>query len=306
MRKVYWTKERCKEVSLLCEYRNEFYKKYKTAYVTSSKNRWLDEICSHMEYDKRKDYWTKERCKEVALLCEYRNEFNKKYKSAYVTSSKKGWLQEICSHMEYDDVTPPNFWTKEKCKEVVSKFKCRSDFQKSNYNVYRIAYNKKWLDEICSHMIKIGNIYKRLVYIYEFTDNSIYVGLTCNSIRRLSEHLNINSKTSVYKHIKETGLSPTYTELSDYIDSVEASELEKYYVNYYREKGFNILNRNDAGGLGGGKIKWTYENCKKISVEYKNRHEFKIKLGRAYEMCRKNCWLDEFFPNKNQKTLHNL
>lgn len=47
----------------------------------------------------KRGYWTKEKCQEVALLCKYRNEFNKKYKVAYVTSSKNGWLSEICSHM---------------------------------------------------------------------------------------------------------------------------------------------------------------------------------------------------------------
>jgi hypothetical protein len=64
-----------------------------------------------------KIHWTKDKCKEVALLCEYRNEFNKKYKSAYVISSKNGWLNEICTHMNYNQ-TPPNSWTKDRCKEV--------------------------------------------------------------------------------------------------------------------------------------------------------------------------------------------
>jgi predicted GIY-YIG superfamily endonuclease len=242
-----------------------------------------------------KVYWTKEKCKEVALLCKYRNEFNKKYKSAYVASSKNGWLVEICNHMQYNQ-TPPNSWTKERCKEVALKYNCRSDFQKSNYNVYRIAYDQKWLNEICSHMIKIGNIYKRLVYIYKFSDNSIYVGLTCNSIRRSTEHL--TSKTSVYKHIKETGLYPIYTELTDYIDSVEASEMEKYYVEYYRKDGFNILNKSEAGGLGGGKIKWTYENCKIEASNYSNRSRFSECKRRAYDKCIKEGWLDDFYPKK--------
>lgn len=161
--------------------------------------------------------------------------------------------------MEYNQ-TPPNSWTKDRCKKVALKYNCRSDFQKNDYNVYRISYDQKWLDEICSHMIKIGNIYKRLVYVFEFTDNSAYVGLTCDSNRRINEHL--TSKTSVYKHIKETGLYPNYKELTDYIDSIEASELEKYYVNFYKKNGFNILNKSEAGGLGGGKIKWSYETCK--------------------------------------------
>ena len=237
-------------------------------------------------------YWTKEKCQEVALLCKYRNEFNNKYKSAYVISSRNGWLSEICNHMEYNQ-TPPNSWTKERCQEVALKYNCRSDFQKSNYNVYRIAYDQKWLDEICNHMIKIGNIYKRLVYVYKFSDNSIYVGLTCNSIRRTNEHL--TSETSVYKHIKETGTHPTYTELTDYIDSVTASVVEKYYVDYYKKNGFNILNKNEPGGLGGGKIKWNYETCKLEASKYSSRTIFCKLKRRAYVKCLKEGWLADFY-----------
>lgn len=239
-----------------------------------------------------KIYWTKDKCKEVALLCKYRGEFNKKYKSAYVTSSKNGWLNEICSHMTYNQ-TPPNSWTKDRCKEVALKYNCRSEFQKNNYNVYRIAYNKKWLDEICSHMIKIGNIHKRLVYAFEFIDNSIYIGLTCDSNRRINEHL--FGETSVSRYIKKTGLYPNYKELTEYIDSFEASEIEKYYVEYYRNNGFIILNKSEAGGLGGGRIKWNYKTCKEEASKYTNRTIFCKYKRRAYDKCLKEGWLDKFF-----------
>lgn len=241
----------------------------------------------------KRGYWTKEKCQEVALLCKYRNEFNKKYKVAYVTSSKNGWLSEICSHMNYDNVTPPNFWTKEKCQDVASKFICRSDFQKKEYNAYRRAYENGWLDEICSHMIKIGNMSKRLVYACEFADNSVYIGLTCNSNRRITEHL--TGKTSVYKHIEETGLYPTYKELTDYIPANDASNLEIYYVEKYKESGFTILNKGKAGGLGGGRIKWNYETCKEEASKYPNKTFFCKSKRKAYDKCLKEGWLNEFF-----------
>ena len=241
----------------------------------------------------RKVYWTKEKCKEVALLCKYRNEFNKRYKVAYVISSRNGWLTEICSNMEYDNVTPPYFWTKEKCKEVASKYRSRSDFQRGDYNVYRRAYDNEWLDEICNHMVKIGNLYKRLIYVFEFSENSVYIGLTCDSDRRMNEHL--MSKTSVYKHIKKTGLSPSYKELTEYINSEEASVLEINYVEEYKKKGFNILNIVKAGGLGGSRIKWNYESCKEESSKYKNRTDFCRYKRKAYDLCVRNGWIDEFF-----------
>lgn len=49
--------------------------------------------------DKRKVYWTKERCHEEALKFNSRGDFQKKSRSAYLTSYKKGWLNDVCSHM---------------------------------------------------------------------------------------------------------------------------------------------------------------------------------------------------------------
>ena len=44
-------------------------------------------------------YWTLERCKEDALKYNSRSEWWKKSKSSYNKSSKEGWLDECCSHM---------------------------------------------------------------------------------------------------------------------------------------------------------------------------------------------------------------
>lgn len=45
----YWTKEKCYEESLKFNRRGEFQKKSKVAYQVALKNKWLDEICSHMK-----------------------------------------------------------------------------------------------------------------------------------------------------------------------------------------------------------------------------------------------------------------
>jgi len=49
---------------------------------------------------KTKNYWTKERCKKDALKYNNRTEYNKNSVSSYSKAWKKGWLDEICSHME--------------------------------------------------------------------------------------------------------------------------------------------------------------------------------------------------------------
>lgn len=50
-----------------------------------------------MSKSKRKspNYWTKEKCKEIALTCSSKREFSKKYPGAYKVSLKNDWLDEF-------------------------------------------------------------------------------------------------------------------------------------------------------------------------------------------------------------------
>ena len=41
---------------------------------------------------------------------------------------------------------------------------------------------------------------------------------------------------------------------------------------------------------------WNYERCKEEASKYKTRYELYKTTGNAYEISRKNGWLDEFFP----------
>lgn len=244
---------------------------------------------------KPRNYWTKEKCHEVALECISRKEFSKKFNSAYAISSKNNWLSDICSHMKWK-TKPMYYWTKDKCKEVSLNCSSRFEFQNKYCSAYRVAYKNKWLDDMCDHMKITGNIFKRLIYVCEFSDNFIYVGLTCNSERRNNEHIkDINS--SVYKHTLETGLLPTYKELTQYLDVDIAGNIENFYIEKFEKLGYNLLNKKDGGGLGGGYIKWTYENCKNEALKYKSKTQFCKNKGRAYRKSVKEKWLNDFYPN---------
>lgn len=92
-----------------------------------------------MNKEKRKTsgYWDdKKKCSEAAVLCSSRSEFIKKYPTAYSSSLKNGWIDEICSHMEV-----------------------------------------------------LGNLFQRCIYAFEFPDDYVYVGLTDNFGRREKQHL---------------------------------------------------------------------------------------------------------------------
>ena len=242
---------------------------------------------------KPRGYWTKERCKEMALLCKTKKELVIMCNSVYTKIIKNNWFDELCSHF-MTGKHPVGYWTYEKCKDVAQLCKTKKEFSKKYSRAYDICRNNKWLDELCSHMIILGNLHRRLIYIYEFSDNHVYIGLTCNSERRKKEH-NESNKSPVNNHIIKTGLTPNYKELTNFIEINDAIKLEKYYIDYYKNNGYDILNINSGGQIGNILIKWYYENCKNESLKYNSRGDFQ-KNKSAYNKSLKNNWLDEFFP----------
>lgn len=51
------------------------------------------------KFQKQNGYWSRERCEAEAFKYNNRTEFRKNNDSAYVVSGTKGWLDEICKHM---------------------------------------------------------------------------------------------------------------------------------------------------------------------------------------------------------------
>ena len=151
-----WTKEKCREAALKCKTRSEFRDKYPGAYRACLKNNWLPEMCSHMEQKvfMPKGYWTKEKCKQAALECKSRGEFQDKYPGAYSVCYKNGWWDELCSHMDHQKIKPKGYWTKEKCKQAALECKTRSEFKKKHPSAVNACYKNGWLPEMCSHMNK--------------------------------------------------------------------------------------------------------------------------------------------------------
>jgi len=98
--KGYWTKEKCLQAASKCRTRGEFRQRYDRAYSTARIENFLDEICSHMPKTKPKGYWTKEKCAEEALKYNSKTEFSQNNSSAFSIAHKRGWIDEICAHMD--------------------------------------------------------------------------------------------------------------------------------------------------------------------------------------------------------------
>ena len=94
-------------------------------------------------------------------------------------------------------------WTKDECQRESLKYNYKKDFKKYSYGIYQASCRNKWIDEICLHMLTLGNEYKRLIYRIIFPNNICYVGLTNNFERRMIEH---TKKGVVYLFIKNSKL----------------------------------------------------------------------------------------------------
>lgn len=195
------------------------------------------------------------------------------------------------------------YWTKEKCQIESLKYKKRSEFKSGSGGAYNFAKDNKFLDEICSHMKIIGNRFKRLVYVYEFSDKNVYIGLTHNIDERDNKHKR-DLDSSVYNHIKNTGLFPNLS-YTKYMPAYEAQKLEKETLENYKINGYIILNKAKTGALGGENIKWTFEKCFLEAKNCESRTEFSKKNESAYNASRRYGWIDDVcshMPILNKKS----
>lgn len=249
---LFWNKDKCLSAAISCKSEMEFRSKFTLAYRISVKNGWISDIILKIKKSHPFLTWsTKESFHKIALKYTNRRDFRKENRGMYETSRVNNWLDEICSHMDRL-INPSGFWTKEKCRDLASNFKTKSEFRKNNNVAYDRASRNGWIDEICLHMEILGNKYNRCVYAYEFDDNCVYVGLTYNLSERHRHHNidSINNNSAVLRHRKKTSLIPRLVQLSEYISVEEASKLEGIKVEEYKKNGWTILNVSKTGSVG--------------------------------------------------------
>jgi predicted GIY-YIG superfamily endonuclease len=147
-------------------------------------------------------------------------------------------------------------------------------------------------------MEPVGNKYNRAIYVFEFPDKSVYVGLTGDIERREKSHTEDEENSAVMLHMLRLGKKPKMKIVSDgYIDYKDAQNMEGCIVEKYRNEGWKILNRTKTGSLGSCTRVWTLDMLKDLAKKYKNRTEFVNKQPNAYAAAARNGWLDDVFQN---------
>ena len=97
---IKWTKEACANVAITCKTGKELKTKYPNVYDACIRNKWLREVCNHMEMCKHNHYWTKELCLTEALKYSRKTQFQKNSNAAFVAARRNKWIDEICLHMK--------------------------------------------------------------------------------------------------------------------------------------------------------------------------------------------------------------
>ena len=147
-----WTKRRCAEEAAKYTTSSEFVRGSRGAYRASLRNGWLDEIGAHLKRERTPSRLiTKELCAEEALKYSSRVEFQKQGKKFYIAARRRGWLDAICSHMEYRR-NPSNELTFERCAQEAQRYGTRTEFARNSTGYYIKARRMGWLDKICAHM----------------------------------------------------------------------------------------------------------------------------------------------------------
>ena len=300
--KYYWNDfEKCKIEASKYNSRTEFQQKSKAAYTSASKNKWIDIFIPSKS--ENRDHITFDKCLEVAYMCQTKKELKLKHSQVYSVILKNKWLEEINNKCGFKSQNR-YFWTKNKCHEKALLCKTKKEFVEKYPSAYSFARINGFIGDICGHMIPIGNIFKRCIYVFEFKNlNTCYIGLTCDIKKRENAHIrDINS--SVYKFIKNnSNCEYKLFQLTDYIDVKKSQEMEQLYIDKYLKNNWIVLNIAKAGSIGGngGKDKFTYEHCKSISSKYAKIKDFRINEKSVYLKCKKNGWLDELCSNMESR-----
>lgn len=250
--------------------------------------------------NKPKGYWNiYENVYQEALKYETKREFQKGNSGAYKAARRHNWLDSF------------PWWKKrftytyEEVENESKKYETKADFRKGSIQYYRAAYNNKWLDSF-PWLKRALNPYQDSidnVYAYYFTDfNAVYIG---RSVQPKERHNNHTRSGTVYKFAVENNIPvPDMTILESNLSLEKGCELEDYYINKYKEDGWNVLNKAKAGknsssigSLGGGKN--TYRRCYNIARLYKTRSDFCKNESGAYDTAYRNGWLKDYYWLKN-------
>lgn len=293
----YWTKENCHEEALKYTNKTDFQKYSGSANHRAIKEGWIDEICSHMKIITYKtEYWTKENCKERALLCKSRREFNIKYYAAHKKACKNGWMDEICSHMKSTD-------KKKRCIYVY-EFDDKSAYIGLTYNIKnrhsRHMNNNKSSVKIKSNKNINFNL-KKLTKHIDIKDAKIKENYYVEKYKNDGWKILNKAKTGSIG-----GITIKWTKDKCKEKALKCKTKSEFYEKYSSASGTALkngwmdeicLHMNHPTKQRGY---WNnYENCISEAILQKTRNKFRKNSSGAFKSSIRNGWKEKIYEHMN-------
>lgn len=269
---------------------------------------------------KYNNYWNnKENCIKEAQKYKLISELQKHSYGCYISMKRNEWLYDILKPKN----KPSNYWNNiNNLVNEVLKYKTKKEFRKHCKSGYNAAIKNGSMKELEHLFAKEDKRYNdeenknHIVYVYEIPDyNTCYVGQTTNLHYRDSSHRRGRKHKDgritydcLYKFCENNRIKiPIPIVKENKLNARESLIKEDYWVTYYKNNGWNVLNiaktGEFSGSLGSSK-KWTYDKCRDFCKNYRYKSELKKNNYQCYYTCYKNGWFDEFGildkkPHKN-------
>lgn len=138
-----WDYDSCKKLAEDCTTISEFRKASITAYNKSVKENWISEYTWLKQTIHKKEFYTEEKCLELAKKYTKAKEFRKNELGAYNAAKKNNWLDN------YTWLEKRFLWTKETVLEEAKKYKTSSELERNSSGAYYYMRKHSLLDE-CS------------------------------------------------------------------------------------------------------------------------------------------------------------
>jgi predicted GIY-YIG superfamily endonuclease len=190
-----------------------------------------------------------EECLEKLILCDNNKKIlASKYSKYHKAASKNKWHERLSIDVGIKSRKYTNYWDYETTKKESLKYLTKNSFYENSRSAYDAARSNNWLNEFTEHMVSLGNLHKRCIYICLFkSTKTCYIGLTFNFEKRKEQHLR---KGPISEYLKNNNEEFEFIKLTDYLESVESQKLEIEFIEEYRKNKWNVLNKDDGGGLG--------------------------------------------------------
>ena len=192
-------------------------------------------------------------------------------------------------------------WNKETCYEEAKKYSTRTEFYKGCGSAYTVARKNKWLDDydwFVEGRFKLFNDKVDSVYVYIFSDNTVYIGRTLMKRQEKRHIAHKNDNVGLYAKYNNL-IMPNMQILEENLTLKEGLEREDYWLNWYKNNGYYVLNKAKTG-VGSGSLgtinsgKWNKETCYEEAKKYSTRSEFQKGCGSAYAVACKNKWINNY------------